>query len=238
MKIKVLGTGGALEELPTAYIIEENILVDCGLEIVKKIIKSKEIDSIDTICITHLHMDHISGFELFVFYKLFKNETFKVFAGPDFLNFYKILKCSIESFSGKYIQPFEFTEINQTFYKINKEINLNVTNVKHCGGVIPAFAFTFVKGDDPFKSSKIIISGDTDSPLPISNTMLKNNNMICFHDMGWQGLENLNVPKVHCTEQEVYNIVGPSERLLAIHCKKDSIFKYYEKAEEDQVYYI
>jgi len=70
MKVKVLGTGGALEELPTAYIVEENILVDCGLEIVKKIIKSNEIDNIDTICITHLHMDHISGFEL-VFYLYF-----------------------------------------------------------------------------------------------------------------------------------------------------------------------
>ena len=68
LSIRVLGTGGAISESSTAFLVNENILVDCGLDIIKNLISGGLIDQIDYIFITHLHMDHISGLELFIYY--------------------------------------------------------------------------------------------------------------------------------------------------------------------------
>ena len=244
MNIKILGTGGALSELSTSYLINESILIDCGLDIVKKIIKNGDIDKINKICITHLHMDHVSGFELFLFYKLFKHETFKVFAGIDFLDFYKNLKCSIDPKTGSFIQPFTFIEyFNKPSiharHIINSEINLNITKAIHMGGTIPAYSLTFIEGEDPFNSSKIIISGDTDIPINTTASLLEKQNIICFHDMGWTGLEDLkDIHKAHCTEYEILENIGQSDRIYGIHINDNVELKYYKKAEVDKIYSI
>jgi len=239
MFIKVLGTGGAIDSLPTSYIINTNILVDCGMEIVKKIILSKEIDNIKHIFFTHLHMDHFSGFELFCFYKISKKQKFNVYSGSDFMDFYKQLKCSKESFTGKNIQPFIFTEIRHLDrISIENNVIVNIIGSNHCGKIFPNFSFLFMDSEDPFYSKKILISGDIDNPLDINNIMLQKQNIICFHDMGWTGLEDYTeLPKVHPYEEEIYNKIGPSDRLFGIHVSDKVDLKYYEKAEIDKLYF-
>ena len=56
MKVKVLGVGGATDKMPTAYIVNDDNLVDCGMGIVHKIIETGEIEKIKNVYITHIHM--------------------------------------------------------------------------------------------------------------------------------------------------------------------------------------
>ena len=244
MEIKVIGTGGVLSKLPTAYIINESILIDCGLEIVKKIISNGDIEKIKTICITHLHMDHVGGLELFVFYKQFKKSSFSIFAGVDFLDFYKNLKCSINPSNGDYYQPFEFHEFFHapaihSQHTIDNFIQLNVLKSIHMADTIPAYTFKFIETDNSLNSAKVIISGDTEVPLKITASMLEKENTLCFHDMGWTGLDSLrDIHKAHCSEVEVFNVVGSSNRLFGIHINDGVSLDYYQKAETDKVYEI
>ena len=112
MKVEVLGTGGAVSESSTSYLINDHILVDCGIDIVKDLILTKKIDLVDTVFLTHLHMDHVNGFELIVFYLQFMKKEISVYAGPDFESFYRQLKCSTD-INSNYYQPFIFIDINK-----------------------------------------------------------------------------------------------------------------------------
>lgn len=230
MKVEVLGTGGAISDLPTAYLINENTLVDCGMEIVKNLIKNKKIDKITNLFITHFHMDHVSGLELFVFYKRFySKEAFTVYAGKDFLNFYKALMCSKEYRTGNYIQDFEYKEFiknDRSGYELEDNIHCNVTEVIHMGGAVQAHSFTFI---DTERKSRVIISGDTDKPLKLlSVKLMEDLNAYIFHDMGMTGWGQRE-DSPHPTEDEVFEAFGYSDRIFGIHTDFD--LKIYQKAE-------
>lgn len=239
MKVEVLGTGGAISDLPTAYLINENTLVDCGMEIVKNLIKNKKIDNINNLFITHFHMDHVSGLELFIFYKRFSrqaslaplhdNQTFRVYAGKDFLNFYKALMCSKEYGTGNYIQDFEFNEFiknDKSGYELENNLHCNVTEVIHMGGAVQAYSFTFI---DTKRKSRVIISGDTDKSLPLlSVKIIDDLNAYVFHDMGMTGWGQRE-DSPHPTEDEVFEAFGYSDRIFGIHTDFD--LKIYQKAE-------
>jgi ribonuclease BN (tRNA processing enzyme) len=230
MKFEVLGTGGAVSTLPTAYLINDTVLVDCGLEIIKKLYKEKRLNQIKTIFITHLHMDHVSGFEFFTFFKRFAKETFTVYAGSNFNEFYKSLACSKEYGTGDYQQDFKimnFVKNDNNGFELENNLHVNKTNTIHMGGAVESYAFTFIDGN---RNSRVIISGDTDKPLAlISATLLESTNSYLFHDMGMTGWGQSNTP-AHPTEEEVFNEFGHSERIYGIHTDFD--LKIYQKAEE------
>jgi ribonuclease BN (tRNA processing enzyme) len=234
MVVEVLGTGSALGELPTAYLIEERIMIDVGYPIIQKVIKNNKIEKIDTIFLTHMHMDHISGIELLIYYLIHKNKKIDIYAGEDFINIYKTLKCS-KDINGKYQQPFKYINISETtgmskFNQIeNKNIYITISKNKHMNGSIESFSFTFQKGFTDLYP-KIIISGDTDEPINTNNKILEKMNGYLFHDMGWTGLEDLKeIFKAHPTEEEIFNTIGDSKRVFGIHT--ESNLKYYKKAE-------
>lgn len=232
MKVEVLGTGGAISDLPTAYLINETILVDCGMEIIKNLIKNKKIDKINNLFITHFHMDHVSGLELLIFYKRFSNQKFTIYAGEDFSNFYKALMCSKEYGTGDFIQDFEFIEFkknNNNGYELEDNTHCNETEVRHMGGAVKAYAFTFIDGD---RNSRVIISGDTDKPLVLTSVkLLEELNGYLFHDMGMTGWGQRE-DSPHPTEDEVFEAFGYSDRIFGIHTDFD--LKIFQKAEEKE----
>jgi len=233
IKVEVLGTGGALSELPTSFLVEENLLIDAGYPIIQKIIKNKKIENIKFLFLTHLHMDHVSGIELLVYYLQFSNTNIKIFAGNDFMSFYKTLKCST-NVDGSYYQPFEFVDISYAMDKSNhfqfecEEVYLTAVKAFHMNGSVECFSFTVQKGfDNSF--AKIIFSGDTDNPINTTEGLLENMNGFLFHDMGWTGLEGFkHIHKAHPTEKEVYDSIGYTNRIFGIHT--DAELKYFYKA--------
>jgi ribonuclease BN (tRNA processing enzyme) len=93
MRLTFLGTGGAFTRIPTNYhnnaLIEINgskYLIDCSLHALESL-HELNIDPLDIegIILTHLHGDHISGFEEMGFRGLFVGggQTFDLFAHPN-----------------------------------------------------------------------------------------------------------------------------------------------------------
>jgi len=230
MQINVLGTGGAVDELSTSYIVNNTILVDCGIDIIKKIIKSNEIASIDTLFLTHLHMDHVSGLELLIYYIQFvKKDNFKIYAGLDFIDFYKQLKCSL-SVNSEYYQPFDFIEIkHMDNIDCNDYLSCNILKTIHMNGSIESYSFTFIENKE--RIVRVIISGDTDTPLLTTNRILEKLNVYCFHDMGWTGVKNKNIFKAHPTELDVLDQIGASKRVFGIHLNDNCVLEHFNRAE-------
>ena len=99
-------------------------------------------------------------------------------------------------------------------------------------GSIPCFSFCFFRVD----SAKVIISGDTDQPLPLKNSLLELTNTFVFHDMGSTGYKlPEHIFKAHPAEEEVFEIIGPSDRVFGIHISNNVHLSFYEKA-KTQIY--
>ena len=67
MKITFLGTGEAFgEKANTSILINDNILLDCGMQTVQQLMKIKfPISDIKLIWVSHLHADHVFGLPAF-----------------------------------------------------------------------------------------------------------------------------------------------------------------------------
>lgn len=79
MKITFVGTAGGamLTESRSApsILINNDLLLDCGEGCTQKLLQLKSLDTINTICITHLHMDHYWGLFPLLIHYLFSNRT-------------------------------------------------------------------------------------------------------------------------------------------------------------------
>jgi len=78
MKITFLGTAGSLMTENRSFpsiLIDNDLLLDCGEGCTQKLLQLKAIDTINTICISHLHGDHISGFFSLLWYYWLSNRT-------------------------------------------------------------------------------------------------------------------------------------------------------------------
>ncbi len=234
MKIEVLGTGGAVSDLSTAYLVEDSILIDCGLDIVKKLLKEDKLKNIEHVFLTHLHMDHVSGFELLVFYLQYVKKEINVYAGYDFIAFYSALKCSM-TVDSKYYQPFKLNIISKDNTFCVKEFVIKAFNVSHMKDSILAYGFNIKSYKEDVQ---VIISGDTDKPLNITAKMLEKENIYCFHDMGLTGVDlPEHLDRVHPTEEQIYLAIGESNRIFGIHLSDSAkLFKYARAIPKEYIF--
>lgn len=64
LKITLLGTVGSVASKKRGYpaiVVNDNLLLDCGEGTTQKLIQLELIDTINTICLSHLHCDHYTG---------------------------------------------------------------------------------------------------------------------------------------------------------------------------------
>ena len=80
MQIKILGSGTILsgsKRNPSGYLLREDnsyLLLDCGYGIVKQLINfNEDILKVDTVLISHLHLDHCSDLFPFLMRRHFLN---------------------------------------------------------------------------------------------------------------------------------------------------------------------
>jgi ribonuclease BN (tRNA processing enzyme) len=71
LKITILGTSGGILTATNSYtsiLVDNSILLDCGEGTTQKLMQVNSIDSIKTICFSHLHIDHFMGISSLVLY--------------------------------------------------------------------------------------------------------------------------------------------------------------------------
>jgi len=191
MKVKILGTGGAFDpkEGNSSFIItiqDKNYLVDCGEDVFKKLIEQDLVSSIDYICISHLHSDHIGSLSTFIYYSWFvlKKQVWIITTDSikiDLLTFFRL--------TGHDREQFEF--ICSDSVKVYDTTNLHQERISSC---------SFVFND------KLIITGDIrdDFLNHYYNPILNINNVVIFHDS-----TNYDCP-VHCYYKKLEKNKSPN----------------------------
>lgn len=86
MKLTVIGSGGSIMSKSRsypAYLVNDEILLDCGEGTTQKLLQLEVIDGIKLICLTHLHNDHFMGlFSLLWYYWLNGSKESITILGP------------------------------------------------------------------------------------------------------------------------------------------------------------
>lgn len=237
IKIEILGAGGAWDELTTAYLINDRLLVDCGVEVVKKLLKDGRLKNIDTLLLTHLHQDHVGGLETLLFWRRLidhSEQNLHIIAGPDFLQYYDALKASID-YDGRYIRAFRFTQLDGQTPTPQQASGLSLIPhaVAHGFHTVPAFGFRIANAN----GHEIIITGDTDEPVTFvtPDELQQERSILLLHDMGW-GNDWPRENKVHPTESEVYTRFGDTDKLIGIHTSV--ALKRYRQARAGDVFMV
>jgi len=240
MKIEILGNGGAFSKTSTSYLVNDNIMVDCGEATIKTLITdfaSPVLDKIEHLFITHTHSDHINGLEQFLYYRLIKNmfkgiDNLTIYGTPEVLEHYKNLAFSKDPLNnGVYIQPFKFVVLPWKGTSSNIiDDKLHITSIKadHMNKTLPGVSLVVVDRYDLGK--KFIITGDMDTINQTIYPDLIKKDTYLFHDMGWTGLPDVdNKYKFHPTEKEVFDYYGENSNIFGIHT--DTELVHYKKAE-------
>jgi len=86
MKLTIIGSGGSIMSRSRSYpsyLINDEILLDCGEGTTQKLLQLNIIENINHICLTHLHNDHFMGlFSLLWYYWLTKSKERITIVGP------------------------------------------------------------------------------------------------------------------------------------------------------------
>ena len=162
MKITFLGTTGSYMTENKSFpsiLINDDLLLDCGEGCTQKLLQLKTINTITTICISHLHGDHISGlFSLLWHYWLSNRTTDLTIIGPPHT------KATTEKIFTLFNVPGGFEVFNFKLYfneltdsneiqEINGDYKIKCAKMDHA---ILSFAYRVEKND------KIVCySGDT-----------------------------------------------------------------------------
>lgn len=157
MRVKVIGCSTTWTERATScYLIDENILVDCGFGSTKRF-KSCGISfkQINTFFITHLHFDHILDFSSYIYSQSLTNieykgsETINIF-GPKGLKKYLLRLIKLMHLTPKRVgfgtnikvheitnfsKPFQYAKYTITPYKLHHGDLENIAYVFNDGTV-------------------------------------------------------------------------------------------------------
>ncbi len=180
MKITFLGTAGSILTAKKSFpsiLIDETLLLDCGEGTTQKLIKINSVDTIKTICLTHLHGDHFMGiFSLLWHYWLTNRKSDLTILGPSHLKetIEKIFALTNAPGGLKVLQfKIHFIELtsNDEVQEIQGEYKLKYAMMEH---PIPAFAYRVEKNGEI-----VCYSGDTKPNQELINLANKSDIFIC-----------------------------------------------------------
>lgn len=162
MKIQLLGTGAiSAKAMPSSYLIDERLLIDCGNGIVKHILNTNnDLYKIDKLLITHLHGDHILDIPFLILLRSFKKmDNVLTIYGPSGLKrlikkiaalAYDDIKDEWDDIEKRAQVEYKTIKEKDTYYRISP-YKVKVVEVNH-GDTKPAYGFNI--------NNKIAFSGD------------------------------------------------------------------------------
>jgi len=160
IKLTFLGTAGSIISSSRgfpAFLINDDLLLDCGEGTTQKLIQIDSIDTIRTICLTHLHLDHFIGiFSLLWHYGILERRKPLEIIGPSGIN-ETIDKILDLVYTPNKLKTFEisFKELNDSnkIQLLDGKYNISSIKVEHS---IISFAFRI-----EYEDRSICYSGDT-----------------------------------------------------------------------------
>jgi len=219
MKLVLVGTAGSIiskSRTYPSYLINDEVLLDCGEGTTQKLLKLDVIDNINTICITHLHNDHFIGIISLIWYYWISgiSKELKII-GPQNTEetIKKILKLAhtpekLGSLKIQYNELEDSKEIQER--EIEANYNIKSIKVEH---VFPAYAYRIEDN-----KSVITYSGDTKPNQNIVNLAKDSDILICeatFPDK----LQRFAHKHGHCTSSDAARIAknSNSKKLILVH---------------------
>jgi ribonuclease BN (tRNA processing enzyme) len=233
MHVIPLGTGGAFDEYETCYLVNDSVLIDCGPSSIKRAFRYGWAEDITHVFLSHIHADHIGGFEALYYYRKYVTKTpIKEVYCPG--EFYKLAKQMPFLRNNKVNFQFNFlASYSSNFVFIDTEfgtIGVQPFHVLH--GELEAYGFTII---DQATGKVLIISGDTDGPVNARRSKFD----LMFHDIGWEGLPTESDDhKVHPRESELVEAFGEGAPIVTIHTADRTPLGVYPRAKIDKVYNV
>ncbi len=216
MKIKILGCSHSwTERYSSCYLINHNILMDCGADAYKAYIKTKKpFTDIELILVSHFHADHIAGLNCFLTYyqrrpELAKNKKVKIVGPKGIRNAcYSVFEFS-NLFSANLDELFEFVELNEGESFVFDEITITGYYLKH--GDIDNMGYIFTTNGFNFG-----YTGDTTNHSQLYNFIDKCD--MCFVDVA-----RLQTSYSHLGVDDFEKILNqyPTKQIYATHCDQE-----------------
>ncbi|HEC40565.1 hypothetical protein LCGC14_0688460 [marine sediment metagenome] len=219
MKVTFLGTAGSIltaEKSFPSILIDEIMLLDCGEGTTQKLIQINSIDTLKSICLTHLHADHFMGlFSLLWHYILTQRKNDLTIYGP--LNSKETVEkiFVLTNFPGGLnALPFKihFRELinSSDIQEIHGEYKIKYVGMDH---PIPAFAYRIENN-----GKSICYSGDTKFTQKLIKLAEKSNIFICestFPDKYAKFAEDYG----HCTPSDAAKMARNADckKLVMVH---------------------
>ncbi|TXT60683.1 MAG: Ribonuclease Z [Promethearchaeota archaeon] len=238
MKVTLIGTGGGIiseNRTYPAYLINDNILIDCGEGTTQKLIKLGVINKIRVICISHLHNDHFLGiFSLLWYYWIRgRSEPIQIIGPPSTEhNIKKILELShtpkdMGGFDIQFIELKEIYEIQEL--DVHPHIILKAVHVEHG---FPAYAYSIMQNN-----SKMTYSGDT-KPNQKFTLLAENSDLLICEATFPDKFEKIAHKYNHCTPSDAAEIAKKSNSkcLVLIHISPifENLVSIMKKAAEER----
>lgn len=219
MQITFIGTsGGIISENRTypAYIINDDLLIDCGEGTTQKLIKLGFINDIKLICISHLHNDHFLGICSLLWYYWItgRSKPIKIIGPPTTkVTIKKILQLAHtpEDMGGFELDFIELKKSNQLQDLGEFQTYLiKAIQVEHG---FPAYAYSVESN-----RSKLTYSGDTKPNNQIIEIAQNSDLLICeatFPDKFQKVAHKYH----HCTPSDAAKIANKShsKKLVLVH---------------------
>ncbi len=175
-KLTVIGAAGSIVFVRRGYpafLVNDDLLLDCGEGTTEKLIKLDMIDTIKTICLTHRHLDHFIGIGslLWHFGLTKRKEPLEIIGPPGIKN--SINTILDLTFTPDKLKPFEIT---YTELKDTEEVQIiggkyNLSSIKADHSVI-SFSFRI-----EYEGKSICYIGDT-RPNPRLLKLVEDCNLI------------------------------------------------------------
>ncbi len=217
MRLILIGTSGSIISKSRSYpafLINDDLLLDCGEGTTQKLQQLGVIDSIEIICLTHLHNDHFMGIISLIWYYWISgiSKKLQIIGPPNTENTIKLilkLAHTPEKLGSLRIQYTEL-EDSEKIQEINTNYTIRSIKVEH---IFPAYAYRI-------KDSKSVITytGDTKPNQKIINLAKGSDILICeatFPDK----LQRFAHKHGHCTSSDAATIAkkSNSKKLILVH---------------------
>ncbi|TXT65683.1 MAG: Ribonuclease Z [Promethearchaeota archaeon] len=214
MKLTLIGTSGSVissSRTYPAYLINNDLLLDCGEGTTQKLQQLGVIDSIDTICLTHLHNDHFMGIVSLIWYYWISGKSKQLnIIGPKNTTstIQEVLKLAhTPEDLGQFELNFKELEEMNEVHKINNYYTIHAASMEHG---FPAYAYRIEE-----KEKSVTYSGDTKFNQNLIE-LAKNTDIFVCEATFPDRLKSFAQKHNHCTPKDAAKIARDSNSKILI----------------------